>query len=233
MKRIIRLSCAGELQLLVCVGGLAYREEREKWGGEQGAIKRSRGLYSYSSSMLRLAPRLKHVTRSSRTRTCSTTALSPYTSLRSALPAPTSSSRSLRQLSSSALAKFATPINLTNKMPLTASYPTPPTLPPKWIYTGDEITALADQAIKTTDDLLATIVGQQEKTFESVVRPLAIHNGETDKSVEPAVFMQYVSTDKAVRDAAVEADKKLQVGRRFPAPCARCWRTSAQANPLL
>ena len=96
-------------------------------------------------------------------------------------------------------------------MPSSSSYPTPPVLPPQWVYTASEIESLTDSAIKSTDELLAKIVAEKEKTFETVFRPLAIHYGELDKTVEPSVFMQYVSPAKDVRDAAVAADKKLQV----------------------
>lgn len=96
-------------------------------------------------------------------------------------------------------------------MPSSSSYPTPPCLPPKWIYTPVDIEQVTSEAIKSTDELLAEIVGANEKTFETVFRPLAIHYGELDKITEPPVWMQYISTDKAVRDAAVAADKKLQV----------------------
>lgn len=34
-----------------------------------------------------------------------------------------------------------------------------------------------------------------------------------ERESEPAVFMQYVSGDEAVRDSAVEGEKKLQVSR--------------------
>ncbi|ORY69423.1 hypothetical protein BCR35DRAFT_307983 [Leucosporidium creatinivorum] len=161
--------------------------------------------------MLRFVSRLQHISRSTR----SLTSLSTYTSRLSALSTSTplsSSSRSppLRQLSTSSSRQQATQIKLSSTMPSPASYPTPPTLPPQWPSSAQQITSLADQAIVSSDELLSTIVNQQDKTFESVVRPLAIHAGEEAKLVETGLFMQYISTNKEVRDASVEADKKLQ-----------------------
>lgn len=111
-------------------------------------------------------------------------------------------------------------------MPPATEYPTPPTLPPQWRYSGADITTLVDQAIHSTDQLLAKVVAEKVKTFESVVRPLAIHNAEVEKRTEPAIFMQFVATEKEVRDAAVEGDKKMQVSD----PAVRVGRRSAGAS---
>lgn len=93
------------------------------------------------------------------------------------------------------------------------SYPRPPTSPPSWTHSPASIKSTIAASIATTTDLLSAIaaIPQAQRTFESVVRPLALRNGEESREVEPAVFVQYVSGDKDVRDAAVEGDKELQV----------------------
>lgn len=103
---------------------------------------------------------------------------------------------------------LATLVNMPNQ-----SYPRPPTSPPTWARTPSGISSSIATSIAATSDLLSSVaaIPKSQRTFESVVRPLALGNGEEAREVEPAVFLQYVSGDKDVRDAAVEGDKKLQV----------------------
>ncbi|KAM0786272.1 hypothetical protein ACM66B_001752 [Microbotryomycetes sp. NB124-2] len=91
-------------------------------------------------------------------------------------------------------------------------YVVPPVLPPKWVYTADDIRQTVDSSLRTTDDVLDSIgkLAPEECTFETVVRRLALRGGDQDKEIEPSLFMQYVSTDKDVRDASVAADKQAQ-----------------------
>ncbi|KAK4050222.1 metalloendopeptidase [Microbotryomycetes sp. JL201] len=94
----------------------------------------------------------------------------------------------------------------------TGAYIAPPVLPPKWVYTADDIKSTIDASLKETDNVLDSIgkLAPNECTFETVVRRLALRGGAQDKEIEPSLFMQYVSTEKDVRDASVAADKQAQ-----------------------
>lgn len=96
--------------------------------------------------------------------------------------------------------------------------------PPPWAYTAASITETVTAAIATTEALLDQIAAlpKADRTFESVVRALALREGEQSVEVEPCLFLQYVSTDATVRDASVEADKLAQVSRRVS---VAEWRT--------
>ncbi|GAA5981288.1 hypothetical protein JCM11641_005633 [Rhodosporidiobolus odoratus] len=92
------------------------------------------------------------------------------------------------------------------------SYPQPPVRPPAWAtFTPSIISSTTAATIKTSTALLDSLaaVPKDQRTFESVVRPYALRMGEADKELEPLLFMSYVSTDKEVRDAALEADKQV------------------------
>lgn len=94
-----------------------------------------------------------------------------------------------------------------------ASYPSPPVFPPNWkSYTAASIPLAVDEAIKQGNTLLDSIAAlpKTERTFESVIRPYALKTAEFDREVEPSLFLQYVSTDEAVREASVAGDKKVQ-----------------------
>ncbi|KAL8280846.1 hypothetical protein RQP46_006850 [Phenoliferia psychrophenolica] len=97
-------------------------------------------------------------------------------------------------------------------MPSSATYPITPTRPPVWTLTPLQISeTVADTIRKSTalyDQIVALPVA--ERTFESVFRPLALWEGEASKAVEPSLFLQYVSTEQAVRDESIAGDKKLQ-----------------------
>lgn len=99
------------------------------------------------------------------------------------------------------------------------TYPTPPTAPPSWSYTPASITSAITSSISRTTALLDQVAAlpKGERTFESVVRPIAIREGQMSVEVEPGVFLQYVSGEESVRDASVQGDKDLQVS------CEVCW----------
>lgn len=88
----------------------------------------------------------------------------------------------------------------------------PPVPPPSWSYTPEQITSAVASALATTEAVLDRIgaLPQAGRTFETVARALAIREGEHAVEVEPAIFLQYVSTSAAVRHASVEADKAAQ-----------------------
>lgn len=99
------------------------------------------------------------------------------------------------------------------RLTLDRTDPTPPTRPPVWSYTPSQIDSTIAASIETTRQLLTKIVAlpTSERTFETVFRPLALREGNASKETEPALFLQYVSTEEAVRDRSVAADKELQV----------------------
>ncbi|POY73392.1 hypothetical protein BMF94_3730 [Rhodotorula taiwanensis] len=147
-----------------------------------------------------------------------TRALSAHPLARSALIRSTASSRrpasfssptlSLRSLEPHRLRAFATAARYT--MP---SYPRAPVLPPRWAdYTPEHIPALTNKTLAEFDTFLDQLVAtpRGQRTFESIVEPLALRSAECDRTLEPALFLQYVSTEKDIRDASVEADKVVQ-----------------------
>lgn len=93
------------------------------------------------------------------------------------------------------------------------TYPLPPTSPPSWSYTPESITAAITRSIELTNAQLDSVVALpiEQRSFDSVIRPMAVRDGEMSIEVEPGIFLQYVSGEAAVRDASVEGDKALQV----------------------
>ena len=90
--------------------------------------------------------------------------------------------------------------------------PQPPVRPPSWSsFTPELVTSSVDKVLDESTAFLDKLVAipPAERTFESVVRPLALQSAEADRKVEPALFLQYVHADQAMRDASVEADKKV------------------------
>lgn len=85
-------------------------------------------------------------------------------------------------------------------------------------YTAQSIAELTDRLIdkaRKVEDKVATLK-PEECTFESVVLPLSHDEDAFESASDPAIFMQSVSTDKSVRDAATEASKKISVGLSLP-----------------
>ncbi|BGP17854.1 hypothetical protein JCM10213_008348 [Rhodosporidiobolus nylandii] len=92
-----------------------------------------------------------------------------------------------------------------------ATYPQPPVRPPAWnTFTVSHISSTTDEVVAQSQALLDSLAAlpKEQRTFETVVRPYALKNAEADRILEPLLFMSYVSPDKAVRDAAQEAEKK-------------------------
>ncbi|GAA5998615.1 metalloendopeptidase [Rhodotorula paludigena] len=93
-----------------------------------------------------------------------------------------------------------------------ATYPQPPVRPPTWTsFTAESIERTVADSLAKSDAFLDSLVAlaPADRTFDSVVRPLALHSGYADRDLEPALFLQYVSADKALRDASVAADKRV------------------------
>lgn len=98
-------------------------------------------------------------------------------------------------------------------LPLSAmTYPAAPQAPPAWNYTPDQIKSAVQRSISDSSALLDEIaaLSPADCTFASVFQRLARHEGQ-EANLELPVFLQYVSTDKAIRDEAVQGDKLLQV----------------------
>lgn len=91
--------------------------------------------------------------------------------------------------------------------------PKPPVLPPRWAdYSPTRIPTLTSETLADFDRFLDRLAQtpKHDRTFHSIVEPLAVKSAQCDRTLEPALFLQYVSTDKDVRDASVEADKAVQ-----------------------
>jgi metallopeptidase MepB len=102
------------------------------------------------------------------------------------------------------------------------SYPNPPPAP-RFTHTPETLKKDTQRIIESSrklDDTLAAEITPESATFENVVKPLS--EDENYMSLEVAIlgFYQYVSTDKALRDASSESEKELEVsnhtsGRRM------------------
>ncbi|GAA6026223.1 hypothetical protein JCM10207_004276, partial [Rhodosporidiobolus poonsookiae] len=93
-----------------------------------------------------------------------------------------------------------------------STYPLPPVPPPAWsTYTAESIPTTVSTALEHSTAFLDALAAlpKEQRTFDRVFRAYALETGKTDRSLEPALFLQYVATDEAVRDASVEADKKV------------------------
>ncbi|GAA5990167.1 hypothetical protein JCM10908_005855 [Rhodotorula pacifica] len=93
------------------------------------------------------------------------------------------------------------------------TYPRPPVLPPRWHdLTPSHIPSLTSATLSEFDQFLDQLVQipVAERTFHSIVEPLAVKSAECDRTLEPALFLQYVATEEDIRDASVEADKAVQ-----------------------
>lgn len=101
----------------------------------------------------------------------------------------------------------------TTTTPTMDTYPKPPVLPPRWAdYSPARIPTLTAETLADFDRFLDALARtpKPDRTFHSIVEPLAVKSAQCDRTLEPALFLQYVSTDKDIRDASVEADKAVQ-----------------------
>lgn len=92
-----------------------------------------------------------------------------------------------------------------------AAGPTPPQPPHDFSYNPSRVSDAIKNGIERTrklEDQIAALK-PEDCTFDSVVKPLALDEAVLDTETDPAGFMQSVSTDKLVRDAATEASMKL------------------------
>lgn len=85
--------------------------------------------------------------------------------------------------------------------------------PHNFHYTASSIAELTDKLIEKSRKVEDKVAGlkQEDCTFESVVLPLAYDEVAFETASDPAIFMQSVSTEKPVRDAATDASKKISV----------------------
>ncbi|BFZ64095.1 metalloendopeptidase [Saitoella coloradoensis] len=83
--------------------------------------------------------------------------------------------------------------------------------PLRFKWTADELTAHTDALIsraRAVYDKVAA-VPHDEATFADVMGPLAEMEAWMDTESSNVTFLQYVSTDKALRDVSIDANKKL------------------------
>ncbi|CAD6580150.1 MAG: hypothetical protein CYPHOPRED_001143 [Cyphobasidiales sp. Tagirdzhanova-0007] len=89
--------------------------------------------------------------------------------------------------------------------------PTAPQAPHDFNYSPDSIakvTAVAIERTRKLEDAIGSLK-PQDCTFQNVVLPLALDEAAFASETDPAAFMQSVSTNKLVRDAATEATMKI------------------------
>ncbi|RPA74369.1 zincin [Ascobolus immersus RN42] len=89
---------------------------------------------------------------------------------------------------------------------------TPPQPAPDFTHTAESIISATKKLIdrsKLLEDSIAKEITKETATFNNVLQPLA--NEESDMSLEAHIlgFYQYVSADKALRDASSEAEKLM------------------------
>lgn len=99
------------------------------------------------------------------------------------------------------------------------SYPNPPPAP-RFAHTPETLKKDTHRIIEISrklEDTLAAEITPESATFENVVRRLAEDENYTGLDTAILGFYQYVSTDKALRDASSESEKELQVGNHH------CW----------
>jgi len=89
-----------------------------------------------------------------------------------------------------------------------------PVPPPTWSFSADDIAQTTSDALKAHEEGLNKIAAlkPEECNFESVLRAMANIDLSSEIKLNPVDFMQYVSTDKAVRDAAVGSSKSQDYG---------------------
>jgi len=97
--------------------------------------------------------------------------------------------------------------------PSLTSAPVPPAKPLSWSYTADKVTELVNKEIELDQELLDNIAAlpKEQRTYETVIRPMAQHDSKVGFLSEQGSFLQYVSPDEGIRNASVEGSKKLSV----------------------
>lgn len=89
--------------------------------------------------------------------------------------------------------------------------PKPPISPPNWQYTPEQITEAIDKVCASdkaqADELVA--LPEDKRTFENGVRPQIFSGGHDSWIDSPALFLQHVHPDDAIRNSSIEAEKKM------------------------
>lgn len=86
----------------------------------------------------------------------------------------------------------------------------PPQAPPRWTQTPSDVASAVEQAISRSRSRLDAIasLSPADCSFSAVAESLAQDDAEMAEA-EHLTFYQYVSPSQQLRDAAVEAEKKL------------------------
>lgn len=87
-----------------------------------------------------------------------------------------------------------------------------PQPPPSWTHTSEAVLSITKDTIEKTrklHDHVAALL-PSERSYESVILPLADSEAEVDTVMEPLSFYQNVSPSKELRDASNEAEVLLR-----------------------
>jgi metallopeptidase MepB len=109
---------------------------------------------------------------------------------------------------------------------MSTEYPKPPPAP-EFTHTPESIVERTKQLINLSrnhQDGIAKSITPEKATFQNVLKPLV--EDDNEMALETAIlgFYQYVSTDKALRDASSEAEKLQDVSG--PPLFLRAWHPS-------
>lgn len=92
--------------------------------------------------------------------------------------------------------------------------PAPPQAAPLFTHTPDtllERTKAVIEKSKALEDKIVASITPEIATFQNVIQPLCDDSSEMSTETHILGFYQYVSPDKALRDASSEAEKLLDV----------------------
>ncbi|OMJ09756.1 Neurolysin, mitochondrial, partial [Smittium culicis] len=93
-----------------------------------------------------------------------------------------------------------------------STHPDPASNLPNFNISIEDINTKADELIakgKAVHDQVAS-VSLDDISFDNVIVPLATYENESMVDYSTVTFLQHVSTDKNIRDASMEAEKKLE-----------------------
>ncbi len=74
----------------------------------------------------------------------------------------------------------------------------------------EQVTVLTEDAIADADELVASLVEARDRTWETTMAPLDAIADLLERAFGVGAFMAYVHEDEAVRDAARQAEERLQ-----------------------
>lgn len=96
---------------------------------------------------------------------------------------------------------------------------TPPQPAPDFTHTPESLISATKSLIERSrkiENTIAKEITPETATFNNVLKPLADDEGDMSLEAHILGFYQYVSTDKALRDASSEAEKLMDVSISQP-----------------